>query len=442
MNINILWHVFQLVIFIGYSAFFAYRVFENHLKVSREGYWIRVAVYMLLMTVAVCLFLTELSPWKGVGGVGVLLVFLLTFIVYKSFTDKKPIFLLFVMFVLLNVQINSLLLAQATLDFHILPALFSYENGDFLFLSAIYGSLSFALGYFLLAKYYKRVVDEDIILRQTKYLFWLPMLFYMMIEVIFCSILKNYDNIRKEMFLPLLGLNLLALITYYAALKSINDNFDAVQEQEKLLKAEKQLDLWQAQYENLRDKMTADARERHDWRQHIIAIMGFTENKDLQGLNKYLSEYKEKYLAPDEEEVCDIPALNLLFQYYRRQAEARGTVLHIENVVIGMCRISVSELTIVFGNLLENALEVCARTRDDKTYIQLKIIKDKNNLILLCSNSCDEQPAKSGEHIKACKNEMGVGIASVQDIVRKYNGYMKIENVGNVYKVYAYLQIT
>lgn len=395
---------------------------------------------MLLMTVAVCLFLTELSPWKGVGGVGVLLVFLLTFIVYKSFTDKKPIFLLFVMFVLLNVQINSLLLAQATLDFHILPTLFSYENGDFLFLSAIYGSLSFALGYFLLAKYYKRVVDGDMILRQTRYLFWLPLLFHLMIEVIFRSILKNYDNIRKEMFFPLLGLNLLALITYYAALKSINDNFDAAQEQEKLLKAEKQLDLWQAQYENLRGKMTADARERHDWRQHIIAIMGFAENKDLKGLDKYLSEYKEKYLTPDDVKVCDIPALDLLFQYYRRQAEAVSTAFHIENVIIGACRISVSELTILFGNLLENALEVCGSIRSEDTYIYLKVKKDKNNLILMCNNSYDEQLGKGGGSTKTFGNDVGVGIASVQDIVRKYNGYMKIENAGNVYKVYAYLQ--
>lgn len=440
MNINILWHIFQLVIFIWYSAFFAYRVFEEHLKVSKKDYWIRVAVYTVALTIDVCLFLTELSPWQNLRLVGMLLVFLFTLAVYKSFTDKKLIFLLFVLFILVNVQLVSLLLSQATLEFHILPVMFAYENGDFLFWSAIYGSISFWIIYSSLVKFYKRTVDEDIVLAQTRQFFWLPFLFFVIIEIIYHTTFKDSPEIRKDMFLPLILLNVFAFTAYYAALKSMNDNFDATMEREKLLEAESRLNLWETQYESLQGKVAADAKARHDWRQHIITIMGFVEKKDLNGLDRYLSDYKAKYLIEDMAPVCDIPALNMLFQYYQRQAEERGITLSIGTAAFEDSLISVSELTILFGNLLENAIEACERVTGDEKYIKLKIVKDKNKIILLCENSFDGYIQRRGDTIKSRKSEGGIGLTSVQDIVEKYNGYLKIKTERNIFEVYAYLQ--
>lgn len=440
MNINILWHIFQLIIFIWYSAFFAYRVFEEHLKVSKKDYWIRVAVYTVALTIDVCLFLTELSPWQNLRLVGMLLVFLFTLAVYKSFTDKKLIFLLFVLFILVNVQLVSLLLSQATLEFHILPVMFAYENGDFLFWSAIYGSISFWIIYSSLVKFYKRTVDEDIVLAQTKQFFWLPFLFFVIIEIIYHTTFKDSPEIRKDMFLPLVLLNVFAFTAYYAALKSMNDNFDATMEREKLLEAESRLNLWETQYESLQGKVAADAKARHDWRQHIITIMGFVEKKDLNGLDRYLSDYKAKYLIEDMAPVCDIPALNMLFQYYQRQAKERGITLSIGGAAFEDSLISVSELTILFGNLLENAIEACERVTGDEKYITLKIVKDKNKIILLCENSFDGYIQRRGDTIKSRKSEGGIGLTSVQDIVEKYNGYLKIKTERNIFEVYAYLQ--
>lgn len=440
MNINILWHIFQLIIFIGYSAIFAYRVLEEHLKVGRRGFWLRAAVYTAALVSAVCLFLTELSPWQNMRIIGMLLLFPLTFLFYKSVTDKKIIFLLFVLFLLLNVQISALLLAQATMDFHVLPVLFAYENGDFLFWTAVYGSVNFWLVYFTLGKYYKRIVDKDIVLAQTKYLYWLPLLFYVIIEVIYNTVLKNDAGIRKDMFVPLLLLNVFALITYYAAIKSINDNFDAAEEREKLLEAEGRLELWEAQYNSLQEKAAADAKGRHDWRQHIITIMGLVEHKDLEGLDKYLSDYKDKYLTEEQAAVCDIPSLNMLFQYYQRQAKDKKIKMSIGTAVFGDCYVSVSELTVLFGNLLENAIEACERVTDREPFINLRVLNEKNRIILLCENSFDGIVHSGGKGIKSRKNGGGIGLCSVKDIVEKYNGCLKIENEANIFRLYAYLQ--
>lgn len=364
---------------------------------------------------------------------------LLSFLVYRTCTRKKFIFLFFLLFILLNVQVNALLLARATLDFHILPQISSYEHGDYLLLSSVYCLLIFAVVYFSLAPYYKRIVDDNIIMEHTRVFFCLPLLFFIILYVLGKTILTIFFKMPKELFLPLILLNIFALFSYYAALKSIIANYDASREHEKLYAAENQLALWKTQYNNLQSKIDSDARIRHDWRQHIITIMGYVENKDLPGLENYLVDYKDKYLLPDSEAVCDIPSLNMLFQYYQHEAKEKGILFTIHNVLLKECGISDPELTVLFGNLLENAIEACEKVTDDSKYICFKAIRKDNKIILLCENSFDGLLNKNKNKITSRKDTGGIGVSSIEGIVEKYHGQMKIETADRVFKIYAYL---
>ena len=439
-DINILWHIFQFIIYISLLMFFMYRVYENHLIVSKKQFWLRVTVHILLLTLIICLFFTELSPYRSLSPIGCALILILSFVLYKTVTRKNAIFLFFILFILLAVQINALMLARATLDFHILHRFSSYENGDFLLLSSLYCVILFFFVYSLLAKYYKRVVDNDISMRHTKLFFCLPLVYFIALCVFARTTSKTFSGIPKELFLPLLLLNVFALFAFYAALKSIIDNYDVAMEHEKLFSAQNQLKLWEAQYEILQNKIDSDARIRHDWRQHIIAIMGYVENQNLPGLKDYLSDYKDKYLIPDRGPVCDISSLNMLFQYYHHKADEENINLSINTAVLGKCKISTTELTILFGNLLENAIEACSKIPDVQRFIRLKITKQSCKIILLCENSFDGHINRNMDKIVSTKENGGIGLSSVQGIVDRYNGQMKIEHDNNIFKIYAYLE--
>ena len=439
-DINLLWHIFQFIVYISLLMFFMYRVYENHLIVSKKQFWFRVTVHILLLTLIICLFFTELSPYRSLSFIGSALILLLSFVLYKSVTHKNVIFLFFILFVLLAIQMNALMLAMATLDFHILPRLSSYVNGDFLLLSTLYCIILFFFVYSLLSKYYKRVVDDNITMKHTKLFFCLPLVFFAALYVFEKTARKAFSGIPKEFFLPLVLLNIFAVFAFYAALKSIIDNYDAAMEHEKLFTAQNQLGLWEAQYETLQNKIDSDARIRHDWRQHIIAIMGYVETQNLSGLDAYLADYKDKYLIPDKAPVCDISSLNMLFQYYQYKADEENINLSIDTAVLGKCTVSTTELTILFGNLLENAIEACRKIPEAKRFIHLKITKQACKIILLCENSFDGRINWNMDKIVSTKENGGIGLSSVQSIVDKYNGQLKIEHGGKLFKIYAYLE--
>lgn len=439
-NIHMLWHIFQFIIFMALLMVFMYKVFENHLTVSKKKFWIKAVVHTAILTVIICLFFTQVSPYRNLAVVGIVLILMFSVILYRTSTKKKMIFLFFILLIMVNIQVDSILFARATLDFQILPSVSSYENGDFLILSSIYCVIIFGFVYRMLTEYYKRVVDDNIVMAHTKLFFCLPLLFFVALMIFDRRIENHFSKIPKEFLLPFLLLNIFAFFAYYAALKSIIDNYDAAMEREKLIEAENQLELWEAQYINLQDKIHSDAQIRHDWRQHIIAIMGYVDNKDFKGLEEYLADYKEKYLVPDKSPVCNVPALNMLFQYYQHKAEEHQIDLVIGNVMLGECNISISELTILFGNLLENAIEACGKIPVSERYIRLKIVQKEHKLVMSCENSFDGLVLRSADGIKSRKKGGGLGISSIQGIVEKYHGQIRLEDGDGVFRVYAYLQ--
>lgn len=439
-NLNILWHVFQLLIFIGLSMYFLIKVFADSIHIKKLEFWLKLAAHITSLTVIVCLFMTEISPCQNYQ-LGSILIFTFTYIFYRSVTRKKVIFLFFVLFALINIQINSMILAWATVDYHILPPIIDYKYGDFMLLSSIYCILMFSVVYLFLCEPFKRIVDKDIVMKSTKFFFFQPALFFLTTCILARQIDKT-TGITREFLLPLVLLNIFSIFAYYVTLRAIVDNYDASLERERLLAATNQLKVWEAQYETLHNKIDADTRARHDWRQHIITIMGYAEAKDLDGLDGYLSEYKEKYLFPDKPPVCDIHSLNMLFQYYQRRAGELNITLTISPIVFDECPILVTDLTILFGNLLENAIEACEKLMCKEKYINLKLIKKPGRISFLCENPIEAKPVFPEGRIISTKEDGGIGLSSIQGIIEKYNGQLRINPTDQIFRIYAFMQYT
>lgn len=438
LNPNILWHIFQLLIFLVLSMYFLINVFTDSIIVKKPEFLAKLALHITLLTVIVCLFMTEVSPFPN-HKLGILIIFLITYIFYRSITRRRVIFLSFLLFVLINIQLNSLLLAWTTLDYHIFPSIIEYEYGDFMLLSSVYCIIMFSIVYFSLAKPYKRIVAENILMSSTKFFFWLPALFFLATAVL-AGTIDKITGVTKEFLLPLALLNIFSIVAYHTTLRAIVDNYDAFLEHERLFAVTNQLKLWEAQYETLHNKIDADTRARHDWRQHIITIMGYAETKDLSGLDEYLSEYKEKYLFQDKPPVCDVLSLNMLFQYYQRKADELGISLTINTAALAECPILVTDLTILFGNLLENAIEACDKLIVKDKYVHLKILRKPGRFSLLCENPIEEDFMLSSGKITSTKEDGGIGLSSIQGIIEKYNGQLKIDTTGQLFRIYAFLQ--
>lgn len=95
------------------------------------------------------------------------------------------------------------------------------------------------------------------------------------------------------------------------------------------------------------------------------------------------------------------------------------------------------DICIILGNLLDNSIESCINTNGYK-YIDLNIISVSNKLIVKISNSTNGKLRHiDGKFLTTKKIGMhGIGLNQVDEVVKKYNGYINRKHVNNIFTTY------
>jgi sensor histidine kinase regulating citrate/malate metabolism len=182
---------------------------------------------------------------------------------------------------------------------------------------------------------------------------------------------------------------------------------------------------------------------RHDLRHQLVAIKGFvSEGKDREAF-EYIDMLSQSIPSIAEMLVCDNVAVNSLAIYYRAQAVEQHIHCDVKMVVPPVVgRIPDGDLSIIVGNLFENALEACMHVSPEKRFIKIRGNIVANRFMLTIDNSFDGEYQVSGlDFYSRKRNGFGVGIASVRSVVSKFDGSMKYEAESGVFKTSLYVKI-
>ena len=88
---------------------------------------------------------------------------------------------------------------------------------------------------------------------------------------------------------------------------------------------------------------------------------------------------------------------------------------------------------ILLGNLLDNAIEACEKTKE--SFIDLKIKYVKNTIFISISNSKNSEKVNIESTSKEDKENHGYGIYNIRNIVRQYGGFIEFHDRGNVFEI-------
>lgn len=156
-----------------------------------------------------------------------------------------------------------------------------------------------------------------------------------------------------------------------------------------------------------------------------------TKNEILENVEKSIKEYDEIVesgcKALDHvltEKVHSCRKHNIIFTYM-----VDGTALS---------KMKSSDIFSLFGNALDNAIEGVLEYSDDKRVISLKVMKQGKITLVSIENYCDKEIVyDSGFPIttKKNKNVHGFGLKSINYIVHKYDGAIKIKNENKMFKL-------
>lgn len=100
------------------------------------------------------------------------------------------------------------------------------------------------------------------------------------------------------------------------------------------------------------------------------------------------------------------------------------------------------DLSIILGNVLENAIEATQLVDNviDR-WIKIRIFNESNKLFIHVKNSCLDTPAHPRSSTLKTKDFHGLGLSNVQLTAEKYGGHMQIIKMDNQFEVFIFLPV-
>ena len=190
--------------------------------------------------------------------------------------------------------------------------------------------------------------------------------------------------------------------------------------------------------ENLEELIYKLKSERHDFNNHLGVIYGLLENGETENATTYASQLIKA--AEEYHNIADLPysMIRAMLNYKLSGAREDGVELRLDIRVPEGLPLNELDMTVILGNLLDNAVEACKNVAADKRYIRLELTYKPDYLVLQIENPTNRDPVlKDGVYrtTKQDSEEHGFGLNNIAYLVRRHNGLMKIEPDGGVFKV-------
>jgi len=222
----------------------------------------------------------------------------------------------------------------------------------------------------------------------------------------------------------LLIINLGALLIYHVTIRFL----DEMTKNAELTRTNHQLVMQKLHYENLRDRINEARQAKHDLRHHITVMDNYLQNEEYDKLQDYLNSYKKS--LPDDSTIvfCRHYAVNALLLYFAQQAKNNGIDYDVSVNLPEEIAISDPVLSVVLGNLLENAVEAASAVTDRIPKITLRGKTENDAVFFRIENtfSGELKCTPDGQYLSTKHDGRGLGLASVQQIVLQHDGMLEI----------------
>ena len=157
----------------------------------------------------------------------------------------------------------------------------------------------------------------------------------------------------------------------------------------------------------------------HDYKNTILAMDSMIKNQQYDELSKYLSEQKDIFTHRAEFIHTGNNTVDTVINTKYSLAKEKNITYTVNAAMPDKCRVSDIHLATILGNLIDNSLEACEQEIDP--YIDIKIVTEKNFLLINVINKCSKT-SNSTETTKVDKVKHGIGLKSVSNTVKEYDG--------------------
>lgn len=167
----------------------------------------------------------------------------------------------------------------------------------------------------------------------------------------------------------------------------------------------------------------------HDIRHHLGVIKGMAEKGDLPAVAQYIGEAEQLPALQKQARYCANPVLNAIVVRYQEVCRKKGITLTADIRHASLDFLAPVDITALFGNLLENAVEAAEGSVDPYVEISVNPRESHGLVLVTITNTCKYLPVEEGEgrfiSQKRKGNFHGIGLQSVKKTLKKYGGHIE-----------------
>lgn len=195
--------------------------------------------------------------------------------------------------------------------------------------------------------------------------------------------------------------------------------------------------------EHIKEKeaaMSEFRKSKHDLKNKLIFLLDLLRDKKYGEMEEYIKDLVDlKSLEGFTVAHSDNSLIDALVNYKYETAKEHGIRFSVKLDIPVSFSLANSDLCVILGNALDNAIEANIGKDIINPFIDLKMKYIQNNLIIILENSFDGniKMDEKGKIVtrKQDNENHGIGLTSISKALVKYNGFMDVEINDKKYKL-------
>lgn len=240
---------------------------------------------------------------------------------------------------------------------------------------------------------------------------------------------KTMENIVMIIFL----INTLLIIMILSIYEKIIDFLqDATWRQIQQQKYE----ITQSYYDELSEKSKQLSSLRHDFKNHLGVVAGRLEQKDYTNALDYLNHITSQIQSAGDLVITNNTTVSALLQSKKSECEKKGITFSYTAAFEKIHKLSDIQITIILGNILDNAIEALETDEILNKYITLSISQINTYLAIQCENPYYNKPQEKNGYLlttKAEKEFHGIGLKNIAEICDAQSGEINYSYYNSVF---------
>ena len=265
--------------------------------------------------------------------------------------------------------------------------------------------------------------------------------------IIFVILLLSYaivcDSNTSDLYRVFLGL--IAILAFAIAIMILSIMVKVGQSYElktRNLLMQREQEMYKKEIDNAGKYINEIAGIKHDMKNQIFCIAEMISSGDISEAEEMCKNITTKLNESAEVFNSKNIYLNSILNVTYRKAKENSIDIKIK-VDSDFSRIDGSDLITIIGNLTDNAIEALNKQNRNKS-MGLTLSKKGDYYVVIVKNCIKESVLKNNPELISNKNDKlfhGYGLKSVNNIVKKYNGCIKISEKDDNFLVSLMLEI-